>query len=123
MKLTLLSVPESPCPIMPSELNEHAKLALPFVGALAGIDECFPTKAVYAIYDCRIHGLRLVHGDGTFIAPEGVIFSKNFNDGRSKNLSRIGKTCHKLTLGVEHFALFLVPTRAPSKPMQQTRCH
>ena len=62
-------------------LNDEALMALPFIGALVGVDQYCPTKAVYDIYDISITSLRFVHGDGIFISSEQVSFMKAFKNG------------------------------------------
>ncbi|KAH6672939.1 hypothetical protein B0J14DRAFT_452261, partial [Halenospora varia] len=63
---------------VPNKLNRVALLSLPFIGTLCGVDELCPTKCVYAIYDPSTSGLRFVHGDGVFVAPEQVCFLRHF---------------------------------------------
>lgn len=64
-----------------------ALFALPYISLIIGIDALTPTKAVYAIYDPNIAGLRFVRGDGTFVNAEQVCYRNTFKDG-IPNLNR-----------------------------------
>ncbi|KAL3428319.1 hypothetical protein PVAG01_01828 [Phlyctema vagabunda] len=109
---------------MARRLNDFALNALPYIGALVGVDAAVPSKAVYAIYDPASPGLRYVLGEGTFRQPEDVCFMKRFvgdTDSRAElaSLQRL-HFIELLTRSSVHYQALLSPD-SPAAVLQRTQ--